>query len=134
MSLSDDPRVDRQAEELGLPDGGVELGWREERRRSASVLLGLVTGIPSRRVHSEAVSVEERCRTIPLCLLFPAVLGTVTWTAPDPPRPLAPESRRARRMPHNSAALKWLRTAPSPQASTAAVHLPCSLSLGCPTA
>jgi len=31
MSLSDDPLVDRQAEELGLPDGGVELGWGEER-------------------------------------------------------------------------------------------------------
>jgi len=84
---------------IGRPRNSVSrtaaLNWAGDRsgRRSASVLRGLVTGIPSRRVHSDRYVDRS-----------------------------------------GSAALKWLRTASSPQASTAAVHLPCSLSLGCLTA
>jgi hypothetical protein len=37
-------------------------------------------------------------------------------------------------IPHTAAALWWLITAPSPRASTAAMHLPSKLSLVCPTA
>src|SRR5215208_5964131 len=48
------------------------------------------------------------------------------------PRALASDGRRSRRRrPQSCAALRWLSMAPSPQHSTAAIHLPSSLSARC---
>jgi len=54
----------------------------------------------------------------------PEVVGTETWIAP----PIGFKSSQ------RDAAEWWLSTAPSPQASTAAIHRPCQFGAWWPTA
>ena len=126
--------TDRQAHELGLADGGGELGWGKE---------GMEVGERARGIgHRDAVTAgamtgTERGGTVQddaAPLSFPAVLGTLTSTGPSPASPASDSRRTWRRMPQSSAALVWLSTAFSPQASTPAIHRPFSLSVGWPTA
>ena len=78
----------------------------------------VVTRIPARVVISSGGSVA-RCGTIPSCLIR---RGDVISIAVE------------RRTPHSAAAARWLRTAPGPPASTAAIHRARIESTGCPTA
>ncbi len=50
--------------------------------------------------------------------------GTVTWVSPVPDP----------QMPQSAVADRWLSTAPSPDANTAAIHLPRIVIAMCPTA
>ena len=76
---------------------------------------------PELGMFSAAVSVELRCSRTPLGAL--RLPRTVTWiTAP------------ARRRSHAAAAVWWLSAAPSPHASTAAIHRPSRVRIVWPTA
>ena len=99
-----------------------QTGW-EVRWRSRSVRLGVVIGMPWRRVVIRQrgwVSVI----VIPCRLLRPLSPGFVTSIGP-----LAGESIR-----HRAAALLWLTTAPPPTVSTAARQRASKLSCAWPTA
>ena len=91
-------------------------------RRSARVRVGVVTAMRSRMVLTLGIRWRERWMRSPSRLRRPASLGTVTSTG----------ARRRGRSRQSSAALRWLRTAPSPHANTAAIHLPLPLSPAMP--
>ena len=91
--------------------------------RSRAVRAGLVTGIASFDVTSAGPNARERWILSP-SRRRPLVPGTVTSMSRD----------SLGRRPHSAPALWWLSTARGPHASTAAIHRPCRLSDGCPTA
>jgi hypothetical protein len=78
------------------------------------VRAGVVTGSPFVVVTSCGASVVLRWTLIPRRRLRPGSPGTVMSTTPLP----------TLRSSHTVAADPWLRTAPSPPASTAAIHHP----------
>ncbi len=130
-----DVGVEREAGELRLADGAaVEAGWNGGSE-VGDVRAGVVTGMWWRRVTSpfgtspsRAPSLgrwvlwmglvgdreEQRCRRIPSLRRLPPIEGTETSMGPS----------IGRSSSHSGAALRWLSTAPSPQARTAAIHRP----------
>lgn len=84
------------------------------RRRSVIVRAGVVTAMRFWCVVAASVSDGERCRRIPALRARPLEDGIVTSTGPP----------RAGSSAQSAAAERWLSTDPSPQASTAAIHLP----------
>jgi hypothetical protein len=91
---------------------------------SSTVRRGVVTGIARRLAIAIDVRFLDLCSAIPGLLCLPPLPGTETST-----RAGALGRRR-----QSATALQWLSTAESPQASTAAIHLPSSLSPAWPTA
>ena len=92
---------------------------------SRRVRLTEVTGILERRVRSAGVSERGRWIRMPERLDRPERLRRETWTG---------LSFIGLIKPHSAAALAWLRTAPSPQASTAAIQRASWLRPSWPTA
>jgi len=78
---------------------------------------GLVIGMPKRRVERRASKEGDLWTRIPLLFVRPLSVASVTSIGP-----LCGGS-----MPHSAAALRWLTTAPLPQASTAAMQRPSKL-------
>jgi hypothetical protein len=81
------------------------------------------TGMPFWEIVCAFCSEEERWMMRPPRFVRP-LRGTVTWTGPG----------RGRSISQSSAAERWLRMAPFPQARTAANHLPSLLNPACPQA
>ena len=102
------------AKPLGLGDRAIEVApGCAVAARSSSVRATDVIGMPSRSVVSWAS--RERGR----CTLTPAAPRRLRGTLTSVRTAASRESR-----PHQMPALRWLRTAPSPHASTAATMCP----------
>src|SRR4051794_10672151 len=86
---------------------------------SISVLTGVVTGMPYSVVTSRGWSDARRWIRSP---------GRFRWDWLARESSISERSSAANR--HSAAALEWLRTASSPQARTAAIHLPLSSTTG----
>jgi hypothetical protein len=126
--------IDGQAQKLRLAQSRGELRLRKEpakirqrsgRRRDGDA--GSASYFTGREDAGSMDMMPARLRALP---------GTVTWTgSEDVAGPESPSlSRAVRSIPQSLAALVWLRTAPGPQASTAAIQIPSLLSPWWPTA
>src|SRR5262249_9583282 len=120
-AVAGESTIKLKPEELCLTNGGIELGWGKKGTdvRESAACLG------TRDVVAWSTSPgDERGGAVQddsVATSFPggARNGHVARAASPPPP--APDGRRTGRwIPQSSAALRWLRTAPSPQASTAA--------------
>jgi hypothetical protein len=113
-------RVEEVAQRLESPSAGPLVDLAPQPIR---VQVGVVTGMPRWRVTSLAMREVRRWTRMPR--------GRGARLAGTDTSICLPSLSR---IPQSAAALAWLRTAPSPQARTAAIHLPWRVSSRRPTA